>query len=193
MIHRASTESSETLVSGMGRPKLSAKRRLPRVRQRREPGLRQAGKVEGHCYLVAVEVLVAVDAVAPDFHGKRGARDLAKAALQKESRSEGEGEDGLQAMPRRFAHQPLGERPAETVGLLGAIHTERSDFGDLIAIKLQGAATEHLALDLRHGKFPDVFVELPQSAGEHDALRSVVVDQPEDGGNVSKLSFSDGQ
>src|SRR5712692_3193868 len=54
------------------------------------------GQVDDHGLLVAVEVLLAAQAVTPDLHGEALAGHLAKAAFAEEIGRRGEGKDGLE-------------------------------------------------------------------------------------------------
>jgi hypothetical protein len=60
-----------------------------------DPAGLPAGKVEDHSFLVAVEVFLALETIAPDFHRQRLSGNLAEAQFSKKTGSDGQSEDGL--------------------------------------------------------------------------------------------------
>src|SRR5579863_955622 len=97
-------------------------------------------QVNHHRLLVAVEILVAAQAIAPDFHGEALAGHFAEAALGEELGRSGKREDRLELEQLRLAEQLLGERAAHAVAVESRSDAERADFREVGGIELERPA-----------------------------------------------------
>ncbi len=112
-------------------------------------------------------------AVLVNFVGKIFAPRHLESLPRKEFRSPREQADAIHPMPLGFGHQSLHQPAAATLPLRARSYRDRTNFGQVRAIKMQRAASNDAAFFFQNHKVSYVLANLRQSARQQRAVAGI--------------------
>ena len=143
-----------------------------------------------HGYFVAGVEARAGLAVFVDFVGHGGAVGYAEAEVVEEVGHAGEEADGEDGVVFGFVDEGFEEEATGSVAFVVGVDDDGTDFGEVRAVEMEGAAAEELSVALGYGEVANVFTDFGEAAAEKRAVSGKGIDEVVDVAGVLEAGFA---